>query len=123
MFLWSLVIWTLYATSYLFVFRAFGIDVPPSAAFLLQGLIALGVALPSSPGFFGVMEAVIRATLGLYGVDSALSVSAAVTYHVGSFIPISVMGLWSLSRAHLHLADLRTASSRGTTVPMREAVP
>ena len=45
--------------------------------------------------------------MSLYGVDVSKAVSYAVAYHIGSFIPISVLGLWSLSRSRLHLADLR----------------
>jgi hypothetical protein len=36
-----------------------------------------------------------------------------VAYHLAVFLPISVLGLWSLSRAHLHLADLKTAAGGG----------
>ncbi|MBI4420460.1 MAG: flippase-like domain-containing protein [Gemmatimonadetes bacterium] len=104
---WSLAIWCTYAASFWVCFGAFGIEAPWSAPFLLQGLIGFGVALPSSPGFFGPFEAVTRATLALYGIEAGHAVSYAVGYHIGTFIPISVLGLWSLSRAHLHLADLR----------------
>ena len=38
-------------------FRAVGIDAPFSAALFLQGIIAIGVAVPQAPGFFGVFEA------------------------------------------------------------------
>ena len=108
---WSVVLWVVSAASYWLGFIALGLDVPPSAALLLQGLIAFGVAIPSSPGFFGPFEAVTRATLGLYGVEAVQGVSFAVAYHIAVFLPISVLGLWSLSRAHLHLADLKAAAA------------
>ncbi len=103
---WSLALWVVSAASYWLGFVAFGLAAPPSAALLLQSLIAFGVALPSSPGFFGPFEAVSRATLSLYGIEPAQAVSYAVAYHIAVFLPISALGLWSLSRAHLHLADL-----------------
>jgi uncharacterized protein (TIRG00374 family) len=106
---WSLVIWLAMAASFALGFTAFRLPVPPSAALLLMGLVAFGVAIPSSPGFFGPFEAVTRATLALYSVDVTLAVSYAVAYHLAVFLPISGLGLWSLSRAHLHIADLRTA--------------
>jgi hypothetical protein len=40
-------------------------------------------------------------------------VSYAVGYHFATFIPITLLGLWSLSRAHLHLAELRGADVQG----------
>lgn len=113
--LWSMAVWLTYAASFTLCFAAFGINVHWTATFMLQGLIGFGVAIPSSPGFFGPFEAATRAALALYGVEPGKAVSYAVAYHIGTFIPISVLGLWSLSRAHLHLADLRR--SRGAAAP------
>ena len=81
---------------------------PPSAALLLQGIVAFGVAIPSSPGYVGVFEATVKVSLALYGIDAARGVPYALGYHVTTFIPITVLGIWSLSRAHLHLTELRT---------------
>jgi uncharacterized protein (TIRG00374 family) len=104
---WSLVLWVANAVSFWLAFGAFSLSVPASGALVLQGLIAFGVAIPSSPGFFGPFEAVTRATLGLYGIDRSAAVSYAVAYHLAAFVPISVLGLWSLSRGRLHLAELK----------------
>lgn len=106
---WSVVIWLVSASSYWLGFVAFGLPAPASAGLLLQGLIGFGVAIPSSPGFFGLFEAVTRATLALYGIAATPAVSYAVAYHIAVFLPITVLGLWSLSRAHLHLAELKPA--------------
>ena len=62
--------------------------------------------MPAAPGFWGVWEAVTLLTLGLYGIPDDRSASFAVAYHIGTFIPITVLGLWSLSRAHLAFGDL-----------------
>jgi hypothetical protein len=115
---WSLAVWCAYAASFWLCFEAFHMDVPWTATFLLQALIAFGVAVPSSPGYFGPFEAMTRATLALYGIDPSQAVSYAVAIHIGSFIPISLLGLWSLSRSHLHLADLRNGSDPGKTPPV-----
>jgi uncharacterized protein (TIRG00374 family) len=104
--LWSLVLWIKNAVSFAICFRAFGLDVPLEAALLLQGIIGFGVALPSTPSSVGVFEAATLVTLQLYGVDSSLAVSYALTYHLTTFPPITLLGLWSLSRLHLHMSDL-----------------
>jgi uncharacterized protein (TIRG00374 family) len=104
---WSFVVWLVSAASLGMGLVAFGIDAPWSAALLLQGLIAFGVAIPSSPGFFGPFEAMTRVSLALYGVEPGRAVSYAVGYHLGTSLPITLLGMWSLSRAHLHLVDLR----------------
>ena len=57
--------------------------------------------------FFGLFEYASRAGLGLYGVAAAGAVSFAVGIHLGWFLPITVIGLWTLARANLSLGDLR----------------
>ena len=104
---WSLIVWLTGAASFWLGFLAFGIEVPWSAALLLQSLLAFGVAVQFSPGFFGQFEAVCRATLALYAVGTGPAVSFAFGFHLGGFVPITLLGLWSLSRAHLHLSDLK----------------
>jgi uncharacterized protein (TIRG00374 family) len=104
---WSLVLWLVNGLSFAVCFRAFGLPVPWEGAFLLQGLIGFGVALPSSPGFFGPFEAVTRITLGLYAIGADQAVSYAVAYHIGGFVPITVLGLYSLSRTQVRLGELR----------------
>ena len=47
----------------------FGDHLPFSAALFLQGIIAIGVAAPQMPGFFGVFECFGQVGLGLYGVS------------------------------------------------------
>ena len=108
---WSVVQWLVNAAAFAVCFRAFGLAVPAEGAFLLQGIIGLGVALPASPGFVGVFEAATRVTLAIYGIDATRAVSYAVAYHVATFLPITLMGLYSLSRLRLHLAELRAAAA------------
>jgi glycosyltransferase 2 family protein len=107
---WSVVLWVVNAAAFAACFRAFDLGLAPEAALLLQGLIGFGVAIPAAPGFFGVFEAVTRVTLTLYGVSAARAVSYAVAYHVTTFVPITLLGLYSLSRAHLRLGELRSAA-------------
>src|SRR5256885_295121 len=65
---WSVVQWLVNAAAFAVCFRAFGLAVPAEGAFLLQGIIGLGVALPASPGFVGAFEAPTRVPLAIYGI-------------------------------------------------------
>jgi uncharacterized protein (TIRG00374 family) len=96
---WSLVLWLANALAFYVGFAAFDIPVGYTGALLLQGLLVLGISIPSTPGFFGPFEAVIVAALALYGVPSSLAFSYAIAFHVTSFVPITVLGLWSLTRS------------------------
>ena len=110
-FFWTVLHWLCNAFAFWLGFRALGIDVPASASLLLQGIIAIGVAVPSSPGFFGVFEATGKIGLGLYGVASDQAVSWAIGFHVLSYIPITVIGALYLTRLKLHFRDFSGAGS------------
>lgn len=107
---WALAHWLVHALGLYICFLAVGIDVPFSAALFLQGILALGVAVPSSPGFVGVFEGAATIGLAVYGVPTTLAVSWAIGYHVLSFIPITAMGAWYFARLGLGMRELRGAS-------------
>jgi uncharacterized protein (TIRG00374 family) len=112
-FLWAVAHWLVNALAFWIAFKAVGIDVPFSAANFLQGIIAIGVALPSSPGFFGVFEAAARVGLEVYGVSSRQAVSWAIGFHVLAFIPITLIGLYYFARLGLHFSDFKTPPNDG----------
>lgn len=107
---WSLVLWLVNAAAFALCFRAFHLPVPAEGALLLQGLIGFGVAIPAAPGFWGVFEYCTRLTLQFYGIGATLALAYAFAFHLAGFIPITLLGLDALSRAHLHLGDLRRAT-------------
>lgn len=103
---WAVLHWACNALAFYLGFRALGLDAPISAAFFVQGLIAIGVAIPSSPGFFGPFELAGKAGLALYAVRDASAVSWAIGFHLLSFVPITVIGAWYFARLDLHFRDL-----------------
>jgi glycosyltransferase 2 family protein len=103
--LWSVVHWLVNAASFYFAFAAFGIEVGFAGALLVQGLITLAIAAPSTPGFFGIFELVVAAGLALFGVPADVSVAYGITYHLTTFVPITLLGLWSLARTGLSVRE------------------
>lgn len=106
---WTIAHWLLNALGFWLGFKAVGIQLPFSAALFLQNLIAVGVALPSAPGFFGVFEKFATVGLGIYGVSAASATSWAIGFHILSFIPITVIGVWYFTQLGLHLTDINKA--------------
>ena len=104
---WSLGLWLLNAWAFYLGFAAFDIPVSYSGALLMQGLLALGISVPSTPGFFGPFEAVIVAVLALYGIQGSLAFSYALAFHVTTLVPITLLGLWSLTRVPGGFSALR----------------
>jgi hypothetical protein len=96
--IWSLILWLMNASAFYVGFAAFDIPVSYIGALLLQGLLILGISIPSTPGFFGPFEAVIVAVLALYGIPKDVAFSYAIAFHLTTFVPITLLGLWSLVR-------------------------
>lgn len=109
---WAVAHWLTHALGLYLCFMAVGIDVPFTAALFLQGILALGVAVPSSPGFVGVFEGAATIGLAVYGVPTTLAVSWAIGYHVLSFIPITAMGAWYFARLGINMRSLRGATEQ-----------
>ncbi len=108
---WTTAHWLVNAVAYVLSFHAFGIDVPFSAALFLLGFIALGAAVPSAPGFFGVFEYMAIQGLGIYGVAREQAASWAIGFHIFTFIPITLIGLWYFLRLGVKMGDLKSAGS------------
>jgi uncharacterized protein (TIRG00374 family) len=105
---WSLVLWFLNGFSFYVAFLAFDIPVNVAGALLMQGVLAVGISVPSAPGYVGVFEAAILLVLSsLYGVPASLAVAYALTYHFTTFLPITLLGLLSVVRTGLGLKSLR----------------
>jgi uncharacterized protein (TIRG00374 family) len=106
---WTLVHWLVNALAFWLAFKAVHIEAPYSAALFLQGLIAIGVAAPQAPGFFGVFEFFGKEGLGLYGVAPDAAATWAISFHFLSYVPITVIGAWYFLRTGMSLGELNTA--------------
>lgn len=112
---WSMVLWGVNALSIWLGLIAFDISVPWTAAIIVQSLLGFAVAIPSSPGFFGPFEAAGKAALALYGVDASRALAFSAPYHLFAFVaPVTLVGLWSLSRTGLRISKLSRSKAEAT---------
>jgi len=98
---WSVVLWLVNALSFYLAFQAFDLPVNYAGAVVLQGVLAFGIAVPSAPGYVGPFEAAITAVLAIYGIGASQAVAYAVGYHLTTFVPITLLGVWSATRTGL----------------------
>jgi uncharacterized protein (TIRG00374 family) len=106
-FAWSFLHWGLGAFGLYLGMLAFGIVEPGYlGALFLQAVNAFVVSVPSSPGFFGLFEASVRLALAPFGVDAGRAVSFAFAFHVGSYLPVTVLGLFYLGRLGLTWSEV-----------------
>jgi glycosyltransferase 2 family protein len=92
---WSAVLWLINGFGFWMGLRAFGLDLPFAGALFFQSCIALGVSVPSAPGFFGTYHAAARVVLvGLWALPEVTAVAFAGAFHLAGFIPITLIGLY-----------------------------
>jgi uncharacterized protein (TIRG00374 family) len=111
----SVALWTVNAWSFGLAFGAFELPAALPSAIIVQTFVVFGVALPSTPGYVGVFELAIVAAAKLLGAPEGAAFAAALTYHVLSYFPITLLGAWSLTRTGLRLGDLRQSPSPGAS--------
>lgn len=109
---WAVLHWLLNAFAFWLAFKAVHVDVPLSAALFVQGVIVVFVSIPSTPGFAGVFEAGAKMGLSVYGVGAAAAATWALLFHVVSYIPITLMGAWYLTRAGITYGEIQAAAER-----------
>jgi glycosyltransferase 2 family protein len=108
---WSAAVWGINALSFWIGFQAFGIHVPFSGALFLQAIIALAVSLPSVPGFFGIYEAAVRVGLvGVWGIATTPAIAFALGFHITTFLPVTLFGLFYVWRLGLTWSEVGQSS-------------
>ncbi|HEU5359394.1 MAG TPA: lysylphosphatidylglycerol synthase transmembrane domain-containing protein [Gemmatimonadales bacterium] len=113
----SALLWVVNAWGFALAFAAFGLPGDLGTALIVQTFVVFAVAAPSTPGYVGVLEGAVVLALSLYGVPKDAALAAAATYHATTFIPIIVLGAWSLARTGLSLGELRSASTAPAAAP------
>jgi len=104
--IFSVAVWLVMASAFEFAIIAFDLKVPIYAAFVLMVILALGVMIPSSPGFVGTYHYLCIASLGLFAISKDVALSFSIVAHASGFIPITLIGLCYLWRESLSLRDL-----------------
>jgi uncharacterized protein (TIRG00374 family) len=108
--LWSYSFWLWHTLSFWLAFRAFGIDLGFEAAMFSMAAVGFAVAIPAAPGFFGTFQLGTDLALsGVYGVAEPTALAFSFGYHLGGFVPITIIGLYYASRLGFSLKDLRSS--------------
>lgn len=103
--LWSIAIWVVIVLSVWACFHAASLDLPMTAALCVIAFIGLGVSLPSSPGFIGVIQAATVLALSFFGVGKADALGFSLLLHASQFLPVTLWGLLLLVVEHVSLAE------------------
>ena len=105
--LWSYGFWFWQGFSFWLAMRAFGIDLGFDAAVFTMALVGFAVAIPAAPGFFGTFQLGTDLALsGVYDVPEPTALAFSFGYHLGGFLPITIIGLYYASRLGFSLKEL-----------------
>jgi glycosyltransferase 2 family protein len=111
----SVIIWVLFALSIWTGLHAAHLDLPLSASWTVLAFLGLGVSLPSSPGYVGVVQAATVLALALYSVPRTEALSFSLLIHASQLIPVTLWGLVLLFVEHVSLSE--AARARRTPAP------
>jgi uncharacterized protein (TIRG00374 family) len=104
--IWSVAIWAFIVASVWTCFQAARLDLSVTAALCVIAFIGLGVSLPSSPGFIGVIQAATVLALSFFGIGKADALGFSLLLHASQFVPITLWGLLLLVVEHMSLKDV-----------------
>lgn len=88
----SFAAWTLGTFAVFLVARSVGIDLEPFEAVFVASALALGVAIPSSPGYIGTYQWLGVASLGLLDVPVNEALAFSILMQASWYIPTTLVG-------------------------------
>jgi hypothetical protein len=103
---WSVLDWGIAVVQYYILTLAFFPHAQPLWAAFSLGVVALGIAAPSSPGAVGVMELSLVGALSAFGLDASTSLALALTAHLGNYLLTGILGAYGLSQDGETLSSL-----------------
>lgn len=89
----SFLVWSCGLYQIQLVEHSIGLDLPFIAVFLILSMSALGVMIPSAPGFIGTFHLSVQYGFLFYGVGPEEALSAAILLHAAVFLPTILFGL------------------------------
>lgn len=88
----SVAAWLSWSGAAILCASAIGIEISPMEALFLAGVVNLGVAIPSSPGFVGTYQWLVISTVALFGVGRDEGLAFAVVFQACWYVPTTLVG-------------------------------
>ena len=106
----SMIQWLMNGMMAYVALRAFGIPVSLATGLIVTGVTAFAVTIPSTPGYFGVIQVAFRLSMEAQAnpPDPALVLGSSVYYHLSMYIPVTLLGIYYLQQSGLQLKDLQS---------------
>ena len=108
----SVLVWLPHVLIIHLLLVSFDIHLPLFASLLLLVSLAIGVMVPSAPGFVGTIQYVCVLGLALFDIGREQALSFSIVYHASVFVPVTVVGLVYLFAERLSFTDIRGSAMR-----------
>jgi hypothetical protein len=82
----------------------------------MNGIVNLATTIPSSPGYVGTFDAPGIEILSIFGVNRALAASYTLVLHMALWLPITLLGLWYMTRESLTWREFTRAQAEESLV-------
>lgn len=107
----SLIGWIFMAIANYSALLVVGIKAPFYSAFLIMGLVVVGLSLPNPPGSIGILEWCYVMGLKPYGVDTGAAFAAAIVFHLFVYSGVIFVGILFARKVHLTLRQVAKEAS------------
>ncbi len=98
--------WVAIAVTYWLGMEAFELAGGWPGALFTNSIVALGVAVPSSPGFVGTFQALVVKSLEAFDVDRTAAFTFSVGFHAVNYLSVTIIGLVYFFREGLSWTEL-----------------
>jgi uncharacterized membrane protein YbhN (UPF0104 family) len=103
----SILIWVVISAFYWIVLLAFEPGRPYITGVAVASITALGMTIPSSPGFIGVFEFLTRETMVLFDMGPDAALGYALVAHAIVYLVYSLLGLASMLQQNISYAEIQ----------------
>jgi uncharacterized protein (TIRG00374 family) len=112
---WIILNWAVALSQYYLLLQAFFPGARLLWAGFSLGVAAIGIAVPSSPGSVGVMEASLVGALSVFGLDPSVALAFALTAHLIHYFTTGAIGAYALVKDGESLTGLYRRVREKTT--------
>jgi uncharacterized membrane protein YbhN (UPF0104 family) len=106
------IIWLLEVTVVFLMAQAFGLPIGLADSLFVMLIIAIGMAVPSAPGFVGTFEFFGITALELLGVAGGAALGFLIALHAVTFFSSSLIGALSLT----YQSSMRIPTTEGIEI-------
>ena len=103
---WIIISWLLWTSIIFYTVNTIFQGVRFWWAIFIQGVLALGIALPSAPAGLGVFEGTVVASLSVFDISAEKALAIAVVIHLFQIVVTTIIGLIAVMKQGESISDI-----------------